>query len=67
MEDIADRFARALRRLAPTRAERLAKLPGISARALQYWETGKPPPTIVTLIRAGVLSINEPPTDAAGK
>jgi transcriptional regulator with XRE-family HTH domain len=60
-ETTATRLAQALKRLGKTRAERLAKLPGVSARTLQYWEQEQKMPIHLTeLEQAGVITINTP-------
>lgn len=63
-ETTAHRLARALKQLGKTRRERLVKLPGVSARTLQYWELAQKIPIHLTeLEQAGIITINTP--DAA--
>lgn len=68
-ETTAQRLARALRTLGKTRRERLAKLPGVASRTLQYWDLAQKTPThLEELERAGVITINVPvETDAAAQ
>lgn len=61
MDTTAKRLANALKRLGKTRAERLAKLPGVAPRTLQNWEAERYTPThLVELEAAGVITINTP-------
>ena len=63
-ETTAQRLARALKRLGATRRERLAKLPGVHYRTLQYWEQEQKMPIHLTeLEQAGIITINAPTTE----